>query len=273
MLPIQPFLSKLQAIGAAHKTILFYRGPLQKFAMHCPKQIEHVTADDVYSFLAAVRADGNSDYSVHNHCRVILHFLKKNGVVLDVMRPRFTEPIVDSYSPCQLKKLFAAARPDELRLFQFYLCSGCREGEVSHAMWSGLNFDAKTFAVEAQPRWNWRPKTHEGGRIPLPDFLLEMLRPLAGEGLIFPNKHGRPDGHHLKKLQALAKRSGQNPAEFGLHRFRRTFATMHHEAGVSANTIRTWLRHKDLASTLRYLQAADLQSERTRNLVNRTFVF
>jgi integrase/recombinase XerD len=57
----------------------------------------------------------------------------------------------------------------------------------------------------------------------------------------------------------------------GLHKFRRGFATMHSEVGVSAPTIQRWLCHADLATILRYLAIADLRSERTRTQVNTTF--
>ena len=60
---------------------------------------------------------------------------------------------------------------------------------------------------------------------------------------------------------------------FELHRFRKTFATMHHEAGVSARTIQLWLRHSDLETTLKYLAASDHKSEKIREQVNSTFAF
>jgi integrase len=59
--------------------------------------------------------------------------------------------------------------------------------------------------------------------------------------------------------------------EWDLHKFRRTFATMHSEGGVSPRTIQHWLGHSDLATTLRYLSVADLHSDRTRNQVNSSF--
>jgi integrase len=58
---------------------------------------------------------------------------------------------------------------------------------------------------------------------------------------------------------------------WGLHRFRKTFATMHHEAGVSARTIQRWLRHSSLDTTLRYLAGSDDKSEKTRTKVNSSF--
>jgi Phage integrase family len=54
---------------------------------------------------------------------------------------------------------------------------------------------------------------------------------------------------------------------------RRSFATLHHEAGVPARQIQQWLGHSDLTTTLRYLAISDDRSEKTRNRVNNSFAF
>jgi integrase len=56
-----------------------------------------------------------------------------------------------------------------------------------------------------------------------------------------------------------------------LHKLRKTFASMHHEEGVSARKVQGWLRHSDIETTLKYLAASDDLSSRTREQVNRTF--
>ena len=57
-----------------------------------------------------------------------------------------------------------------------------------------------------------------------------------------------------------------------LHGFRRTFATLHFEAGVRAHTLQRWLGHSDLSTTLRYLAVADVRSEAVRTQVESTFL-
>jgi len=54
--------------------------------------------------------------------------------------------------------------------------------------------------------------------------------------LVFPNGEGKPDGHLLRKLKAIATKAGVESTE--LHRFRKTYADTLHEEGVSVNTIR-----------------------------------
>jgi site-specific recombinase XerD len=42
--------------------------------------------------------------------------------------------------------------------------------------------------------------------------------------------------------------------EFWLHKFRAAFATEHLWSGVDLRTVQSWLGHKDLKSTMRYLK-------------------
>ena len=44
------------------------------------------------------------------------------------------------------------------------------------------------------------------------------------------------------------------PTKGGLHKFRKTFATMHHESGFSARTLQSWLGHSSLETTIAYLK-------------------
>ena len=84
--------------------------------------------------------------------------------------------------------------------------------------------------------------------------------------LVFPNGNGKPDGHFLRKLQAIAKKAGVKGVE--LHRFRKTCADTLHEGGVSVNTIRIRLGHESLDVTLAYLKGKDAESEEAQEHAN-----
>jgi integrase/recombinase XerD len=60
-------------------------------------------------------------------------------------------------------------------------------------------------------------------------------------------------------------------AEWELHRFRKTFATFHADAGVNIHTLARWLGHADLETTLTYLAGSEATSVLTREQVNGTF--
>jgi integrase/recombinase XerD len=75
----------------------------------------------------------------------------------------------------------------------------------------------------------------------------------------------------LRKLKALAKRAGLDPTKFGLHVFRKTFATLLHRAGVDARTIQQRLGHSDLETTLLYLEGENARSQNSRDKANEAF--
>lgn len=60
-------------------------------------------------------------------------------------------------------------------------------------------------------------------------------------------------------------------SRWGLHKFRKTFATMHHRAGVSLTDLMLWLGHSDLATTQAYLAGSQVQSATIRAQVDSSF--
>jgi integrase len=263
MLPISQFIEKLEREGAAVKTLAFYRNPIEKFSAFCSKPIHEVTADDVYRFAKTIP----NDYSRHNNVRAVNFFLKHSGSNVKAKLPSFTPPSPDENTPDQLKQLFSVATEDERRLFMFYLQTGCREGEVSHAVWENLTDSQYT----VRPVEGWQPKKFKTRSVPVSDGLSALLEPVRKSGLMFPNKWGRPDGHHLMRLQRLAKRSGQDPALFCLQRLRRTYATTLLRTGATVSEVAGFLGHANLQTIMRYLALANCKSERIRGLTNSAF--
>jgi integrase/recombinase XerD len=121
-------------------------------------------------------------------------------------------------------------------------------------------------------------------------MLLNRRRRYPNTRLIFPGDSGEPNGHYLRIIKELAFRGGMNCGNcytkggeccastptckrFTLHKFRKTFATFHHEGGIPVRTIQRWLRHSSLETTLKYLAASDDKSLKSREQVNRTFAF
>jgi integrase/recombinase XerD len=170
---------------------------------------------------------------------------------------------VSAYSEEKIRQLMAAADQEEYELFQFFLCTGSREQEVQYATWRDVDFSQKTFAITEKLDLGFVSKDKEEGIIPIPDSLVEFLQARRKRypqtRLIFPGSSGKPNGH-LFILKRLALRAGLNCGHcynkqgkccaehpvcdrWELHRWRKTYATMHHEAGVPVRTIQRWLRH------------------------------
>ena len=263
-LNITPFLEKLELEGAARGTVLFYAAPLKKFAAHCPKSLEEITADDVYAFARGIE----NDYSRHNAIRAVKYFLKISGMNVSVKLPKFCAPAPDEYTADETTKLFAVATDEEKRLFKFYQMLGVREGEAMHARWE--NLQDSTYTVK--PVGGWAPKKHKSRTVSVPDALANLLAPVRqSSGWIFPTAAGQPDGHHLRKLQALAKRAGLPCGSCNLQKFRRSYATTMLRTGATIHEVAQFLGHSNLDTVLRYLALANAGSARVKGLANSAF--
>jgi integrase/recombinase XerD len=263
--------------------------------------LAEVDRRDVLNFIDLLRKRGNGKRTVANKVNYLLIFLRKHGfkeVIHHSDRPKYTEKLVKSYDPEQLKTLFAWADEEDTILFHFFLGSGMRDAEVIYACWPDLDFRAKTVDVQEKSAYpEFEVKDHEERTVPLPDALIEMLRERRKKYptslLIFPgDKFGGPNHHLIRRLKNLALKAGLNCGrcvskskkgegktcdkhpvckEWELHRFRKTFATMYADAGVKIHALARWLGHADLETTLTYLAGSLATSVKTRDQVNATF--
>jgi integrase/recombinase XerD len=267
---IDKYIQNVQTKSA--KTSGGYRYTLQQFyASSGNLVLANVTTQKLYDFVGYLRREGLGDRTIHNRVGEVVTFLRHFGIKEVTLRVKYVEQKVRAYRPDELKALFAAATSEETILFQFFLCTGAREQEVMYAEWNDIDFVDNLFTVKAKA--NWKPKDYEEREIPIPDFLVAALkqRLLTTKGnLIFPQPEGKPDGHMLRKLKYLAKRAGLH-GQFKLHKFRKTYATLQHRAGVDARTIQKRLGHSALETTLAYLEGEEARSERSRDQVNTTF--
>lgn len=277
-----------------HKTFLAYNRAVMDFlSVVGNKSTADLSRTDVLRFTDWMRDKEVDDRTIFNRLVNLKTFFTEYALpwpMLKTDRVKYTEPLVRAYSDADLKRLFAVTDEEETDLFQFFLVTGGREQEVSTATWADIDFDSHEFLIQDKRDLDWTSKDREEGGIPVPDDFIERMearrRRYPDSRLIFPNTLGKPQGHFLRQLQDLAKREGLNCrgcvnrkgescagnavcSNWGLHRFRKTFATLHHDNGVPVRTIQRWLRHSSLETTLRYLAAG--QNKKYRTKVNTTF--
>ena len=230
-----------------------------------------------------------SQRSVLNKFENVVTFLGNQGVV--VLRPnkkgkmtvaginpedwpQTVDELPEIYEQEELDQLFASATADEKLWFQFFLMTGMREQEVQHAYWSDLNLQHAIVRVTYKPDRNWTPKAYKEREIPIPQSLVEALRPHKAKSnrtcnLIFPTAGCNPKLDFLDCLKRAAERAKLNPDDFYLHKFRATFATWSLWGGVDIRTVQSWLGHSDLESTMRYVRPA--RNAAVRSKVNEIF--
>jgi integrase len=290
------YLSEVKS-GKSKRTHLAYSIALEGFSKVCKAQtIETMTRQDVLRFTDTLRDARMAPRTIANRLAFLKTFFKHFDLswpMLKTDRVKFTEKTVEAYSLVDLQRLFAAANQEEFELFQFMLGTGVRQQEAMYATWRDVDFHSKLFKVTEKLDLGFTPKDKEEAFTPIPDSLVTILQKrrkrYPDTRLIFPLPDGKPNGHMLRTLQRLASRSGLNCGgcynragqcckdkamchHWGLHRFRKTFATMHHHEGdVPVRTIQRWLRHSSLDTTLRYLAGSDDKSEKTRMKVNTSF--
>ena len=269
---------------------------LDDFRQSCQRvYLQAITRRDLMGYMAELRERGLADRTIFNRISALTTFLRTSGIDGLLSRrdlPRYTEKFVDAYNEVEIARLLQAGDERSRTVFGFFLGTGCREQEVAYMTWSDVDLDQKIVRITAKPHWGWRPKDCEERCVPIPAWLVDALKQMeqnAGDSsLLFPNQLNQPEGHFLGKLKALALRAGLNCghcvnkrnhsckgkpvcSRWSLHKFRRTFASWHHDSGISARTLQAWLGHSSLDTTLRYLKVADLRSEKIRSQVNRTF--
>ncbi len=282
------------------RTDMAYRNHLRTFLNSLPSTpptlyMDELTREDVLHLIDYSREQGHSARTTHNAWRTLRTFLRSQDLGHLIKRgdaPRYTKKAPAAYSVNDLHRLFSACSPDDRLLFEFFLGSGAREGEVTYAAWSDINFDAGLFTIRAKPDLGWTLKDREERSVPLPDQLLDRLKERRSQHMdqrfLFPTATGKPNGHYLRTFKTAALSAGLNCGlcvnkagqscsskpvcrHWHLHALRKTFAFLHHDSGVSARTLMSWLGHADLQTTLHYLAVADVRSKRTRSQVNRSF--
>ena len=180
--------------------------------------VDEIDAGALKGFQDGMARQGLAAKTIRNRMLIVSFLLKHAGVTVKVNwknAPIIEKQPVRAFSDSELRKLFDACNTEEHAVFSFFLGTGCREQEVSHAEWSDIDWQHHTFTVEAKPEWGFTPKSHEARQIPVPAELLKMLRDRLksaddGQPLIFPNQDDRPNGHLLRMLKRIALRAGLN---------------------------------------------------------------
>jgi len=257
-----------------------YNLALRDFANSYSKiHIEDIERSDLLHYIHYSRKELRlADRTIHNRFEHVVTFLKAYGVEKLTRRgdwPKFVHEKPEAYRDDELEKFFAACDDEERDYFTFYLMTGLRRKEVIYCTWDDIDLKAGIVRVSAKAQYGFKPKDWEERDVPIPDALIRILKQRAKHAtspFVFATKNGTPRKHRTQVLElckAVARRAGLNPENFWLHKFRASFATRHLQKGVDLRTVQDWLGHKDLESTMRYLQPA--KGKAVRQKVNATF--
>ncbi len=284
----QEFLAETR-LQRAPKTYKQYRTALAYFEEMAGElgmnQVDRHTLLGYRQFLT--EAKRLSARTVHTKMEIVVQLLKANSITSLLRRgdwPRYVERVPQAYSPEQLQRFFAACDEANMLLFQFFLGSGFREKEVQFLTWRDIGLEEQVARVTAKPACGFFPKTWEERAVLIPTDLVRNLRILRTKAdsdclWVFPTSTGGVGYHFLERCKRIAWRAGLNCRQcrgkkdcrtgpycstWFLHKFRATYATNQLRAGTDIRTLQVWMGHKDLASTMRYLQAGQGKEQQER---------
>jgi integrase len=247
-----------------------------------PIRIDRITTEDVEE-ARAKHLEGHAPATANHWLRnlkLLFHWAVARKLIPEMpwavrmmkvqKRPRVILPIAKAAE--WLKAIDDAAGESEgvkvaVRLM---LGLGLREMEALGARWAWVDFERKTYTPGIT-------KGREAEPVPMPGWLVNFLsalnpdRKAAGYIVVAPKGGFYASGYTRVAFRAANRAVGVP----GLtpHRLRGTFATLLSEAGVPVQDIQKVMRHKDLKTTLGYLEKDHTRAVRAQEEIARKMGF
>lgn len=167
----------------------------------------------------------------------------------EARQPRYIPPKEDFW------KVVAVAETDQDRLMLYsYLHLAARKRELFVLKWDDIDFQEKKVRLYTRKR---KDGSQEFDWLPLTNFLYEQFlifkrKVENGQEYVFPNpQNGTAYTEKSRWMNRLCEAAEVKP--FGLHAIRHLSASILMENDVPLIDIKTILRHKNLATTERYI--------------------
>jgi integrase/recombinase XerD len=231
---------------------------------HGDTELEDLRADNIEDFVSSLPYAARTKANWHVRIMSLLKFhgydrysFQRRGLRVPE-RPRFIQAEPKAYADHEIKKFLSAARDSgifEYVYFETLRVTGLRDLEAMFLEWP--DFDGQTFHIRPKPQYGFSPKNGEERIVPVPNSLVSLINQLRGlrpGALIFPTKRGNPNWHQLRTCKRIARRAGLDETKWSLHGFRRTHATTLLRKGVNVKDVQKFLGHRNLQSTMRYLE-------------------
>lgn len=257
--------------------------------------VYRLNRSDLLGLFAAGRKEKLNQKTINKRVTVVLNMVRHHDHDIKLKKgdwPRTTDQPIKVYTQQEMQKFFAACTDDERLLFQVFLCTGFRDREVVHLMWSNIDYRLSKIGVSRKAEYNFEPKSYEVRSVDVPRSLLDSLRRRQKGSqtlLVFPSAPhptrkaygGGIDNHMLETCKKIALRAGLNCGHCSgtytvkrsktrkekvpytckadprckhwyLHKWRHTYAS--HMIGVlGLKGLQLALGHKDIATTSKYL--------------------
>jgi hypothetical protein len=132
-----------------HRTLLAYTLATSDFRKVCPEKgwLDQIVKGDLTAYVVSLKKSGQDDHTIANRLGNVVTFLRARGFTNVTLRHKYTEKKVKAYSVEEIRALNAASTDEELQIWQFFLGTGFREEEVSHACDTDVDLRQKSISV------------------------------------------------------------------------------------------------------------------------------
>lgn len=235
-------------------------------------RLDEIGPGQIAAFRASLIEEKLSDKTVNNILGVLskaLHYAA--DVELLAKAPKVgllkaERPEIEYWEMEHYARILAAAYRDDPVVYAAACLAGeagLRVGEVKALRWrEDVDLVARTITINQQMRRGivGTPKGRTRRTVPMTDILYQALRglPTVREGLVIRNLAGQAknDENQIKNLSyAICRRAGL--PERGWHTLRHTFGTHAALLGVNPWRLMTWMGHKRIEETMRYVHVAE----------------
>ncbi|MBS1941748.1 MAG: site-specific integrase [Bacteroidetes bacterium] len=277
-LNILPICGQLRADAVDNAVAELIRSRyLQGVSKHLDHQAEAIAANLAHPTKRGHRAESRQSPRHHTlagantlmrYLKTVLTHLVKHGMLKAVpfdLKPLRTQARVRQWIPLEKIPAFLS-EVDRTGNTHLSICAramlylGMRESEVYGMRWEWFSLDHTTYTPG-------KTKGYESEPLPVPSELRAWLQQAMTPGpLVMPARDGSP--HRRGYAKRAIARAGAVIGLPGLtpHRLRNSCATLLARGGVDAKVIQRMLRHKDILTTMRYIQAGleDLRQAQAR---------
>jgi len=160
----------------------------------------------------------------------------------------------------EVNRLLANAGDDRL-LLEVYIYTGARMNEVNNLKWKDIDWLNSRIGFHSSKTATGEEET---GYVQVGGYLMERLNNAYDprEEFVFRNDtYGRKPAFLRYKLESIISKSGVR--KIGFHGFRRFFGSTLASIGRPMREIQSQLRHKNLATTEKYVKGLELDLSKT----------
>jgi integrase/recombinase XerD len=292
------FLDAKETEGLSSRTLNSYRGRLSGFSSEVgDKTVDTIGPEDIEAYCKDQNVSTSTRHTRFRVLRSFFGWLEENGAISErptesVTPPNRPQDFPRPVSEDELEQICEAVRSDyeqkkemngvrqgdiiwRERAFRWSYLTGMRLEEIARLRWTHID-DAKGLILIPENK-SGRPQT-----VPLIQRAVKVLgdakkdhKKTEAEYFVFRSPRANPTErnigswkrHHTTKFTHYRKKAGLSD-EITHHSLRHGTASRLAEAGKTATTIKEFLRHSSIDTSMKYVR---MSNEQLRNEVDSVF--